>query len=240
MTMSPARVPPVRVVVVLTVGTALVSSALAVMVNLATEWETSGWAWLAVAALTMISGGLSWRHQRQTRTESSPGAEGASAGGTVHIGTTESGVVGAVRIENLHQHYYRARAAALDDLSSAAPGRRRRLLMVVMVIGALLVAGGGAVGFWLTGRVGEQALVTDLAPASGLVHSNCMQVTGKNVRVFTDPYGEQTWTMWTTGTRFWVDPDTSGLHRYRTTLRNGSQGWVGANPQWVASASDCT
>lgn len=236
MTVSPARVPPVRVVV-LTAGIALVSSALAVMVNLATEWKTSGWAWLAVAALTMISGGLSWRHQRQARTGSSQGVEGVSAGGNVHIGT-ESGAVAAVRIENMHQHYYGAQAAALGDLPS--PGRRRRLLMMAMVIGTLLVAGSGGVGFWLTGRAGELASATDLAPASGLVHSNCMKVTGKNVRVFTDPQGLQTWTAWTTGTRFWVDPDTSALHRYRTTLRNGSHGWVGANPQWVASASDCT
>jgi len=235
--MSRAWVAPMQVLVLPAV-TALVSSALAVMVNLATEWKTSGWAWLAVVELTMISGGLSWRHQRQTRTESLQDAERVSAGGDVHI-DTESGVVGAVRIENLHQHYYGAgAAAALDDLTS--PGRRRRLLRVVILIGALLVAGGGAVGFSLTGRVGEQAQATDLAPATGLVHSNCMKVTGKNVRVFTDPQGLQTWTAWTTGTRFWVDPDTSGLHRYRTTLRNGSEGWVGANPQWVASASDCT
>lgn len=39
-------------------ATAVVTSALAVGINLATEWKTSQWAWAAVAVLTLLTAGL--------------------------------------------------------------------------------------------------------------------------------------------------------------------------------------
>lgn len=107
------------------------------------------------------------------------------------------------------------------------------------MIGALLAVSSVVVGFWPTGPAAEHAPATDLGPAIWLVRSRCMQVTAGDVRVFTDSTSNQTMTTWPTGTRFWADPDTNTLHRYRTTLRNGSHGWITANPRWVTSAIDC-
>jgi hypothetical protein len=109
-----------------TVATALVGSTVVVVVTAATEWKTDGWAWLlAVAGLTVVSGGVSWwLHPRQARTDSVPGAgptkrlgspgappattrPSSTAGGSgraplsIHA---ESGCGAAPRIENVHQH----------------------------------------------------------------------------------------------------------------------------------------
>lgn len=55
-----------RRVVAPTVATATVSSAVAVAVNLATEWKGNLWAWLAVGVLTVISCGVAlWLDRRQ-------------------------------------------------------------------------------------------------------------------------------------------------------------------------------
>ena len=66
-----------------------------------------------------------------------------------------------------------------------------------------------------------------------------MEVTADDVRVFSAPYEQETWTMWTKGTRFWIDPDVGVQQRERTTLRNGAHGWVTNNPRHVAPADDC-
>jgi hypothetical protein len=42
-------------VVVPTVATAVVSSAVAIVVNLATEWKTNPWAWVGVGMLTLVA-----------------------------------------------------------------------------------------------------------------------------------------------------------------------------------------
>lgn len=69
-----------------TVATALVGSAVAVVVNLATEWKTNWWAWLAVVVLTVLSGGVSvLLYRQQAYTQPPPGGGGVSVGGNVDI-----------------------------------------------------------------------------------------------------------------------------------------------------------
>jgi hypothetical protein len=95
-----ARSARVRVVAP-TVVTALVGSAVAVVVNLATEWKTNWWAWLAVGALTVVSGGVSlWLHRRQADTDSSPGAGGLSVSGKIDI-HAEQGSAAAWRMRDI-------------------------------------------------------------------------------------------------------------------------------------------
>lgn len=51
-------------VLVSAVLTAVVSSALAIVVNLATEWKGNMWAWIGVAALTLLAAGVAAVVQR--------------------------------------------------------------------------------------------------------------------------------------------------------------------------------
>jgi hypothetical protein len=229
--------------------TAVVSSALAVVVDLATQSKTNWWAWVGVVALTVISIPVSlWQYQRSTRADSALGAEDAQVGDNIYIHTKNGGVA-ATRIENMHQHYYgifAPRSMAPDNpvlSTTKTPLLHSRLIRWrVLLTSAIVVllAVSAIVTFRLSGAAVEHPLATGLEPANGLVRSQCMQVTAHNVRVFTDPQSAQTWTTWTTGTKFWADTDTSALHRYRTTLSNGSQGWITANPHWITTASNCT
>lgn len=92
----------------------------------------------------------------------------------------------------------------------------------------------------VAGLLLDQATSAGTDPAAGLVGGRCMQVTAKDVRVFKTPENnEDIWAEWARGTTFWVDPHTSTPSRYRTPLRNGHHGWVGADPRWVASSSGC-
>lgn len=62
-----------RRVVAPTVATAMVSSAVAISVNFATEWKHNLWAWLAVLVLTAIGGGVAlWLEHRQSSVMSKP------------------------------------------------------------------------------------------------------------------------------------------------------------------------
>jgi ABC-type arginine/histidine transport system permease subunit len=64
-------------VVAPTVSSAVVGSAVAVSVNLATEWKNNLWAWLAVLVFTVISGGVAlWLEYRHTGDTSRPAREG--------------------------------------------------------------------------------------------------------------------------------------------------------------------
>lgn len=72
-------------VVVPTLVVAAVSSGLAVVINLATEWKTNPWAWVGVVVLTLAAAGVSLWSSR------SLGAD-APAGGT-HV---ERSVIGDV------------------------------------------------------------------------------------------------------------------------------------------------
>jgi len=57
-----------------TFATAVASSLTAVIVNFATQWQTSVWAWIIAAALTVLSGAMShilWRTQSKVQNESS-------------------------------------------------------------------------------------------------------------------------------------------------------------------------
>ncbi len=238
---------PVRVLGRITMA-ALVGSATNVAVNLATEWKTNWWAWLGVVTLTVISIPVSlWLDQRPTRSGSALGADDALVGNNVYI-QPRNARTASPPVENMHQHYYGtvgSRTAPPDSpaLSTAKPPLqhyhriRRRPLLTTAIVALLAIS--AIVTFQLTGPAAEHPLATGLEPAMGLIRDDCMQVTAHNVRVFTDPQSDQTWTAWTTGTEFWADPNTSTLHRYRTTLSNGSQGWITANPHWVTAASDC-
>jgi hypothetical protein len=238
---------PMRVLAPIT-ATALVGSATNVAVNLATEWKTNWWAWLGVVTLTVISIPISlWLDQRPTRTDSALGAHAALVDTNVYTPIKNRGTASAPT-GSAQRYYYGTvglRAAAPDSpaLSTAKPllhhyHRIRRRPLVTTAIVALLAVS-AIVTFRLAGPAAEHPLATGVEPAMGLIHDDCMQVTAHNVRVFTDPQSDQTWTSWTTGTEFWADPNTSALHRYRTTLSNGSQGWITANPHWVTAASDC-
>ena len=55
------------------VATAVVGSGAAIVINLATEWKSSVWAWMAVAVLTMLAAGLSLWLARGSSTVAAPG-----------------------------------------------------------------------------------------------------------------------------------------------------------------------
>jgi hypothetical protein len=95
-------------VVAPTVAVAVVTSALAVVVNLATEWKTNPWAWVGVAGLTLAAAGGSWwmfRSQSSATasdapppgqsvtnsTISGPNIQIGSAGGNVEIHRSDDG-----------------------------------------------------------------------------------------------------------------------------------------------------
>jgi hypothetical protein len=62
-----------RRVVAPTVAIAVMTSAVAIAVNLATEWKHNLWAWLAVAAFTLLTAGVTlWLHHRQVGDTSEP------------------------------------------------------------------------------------------------------------------------------------------------------------------------
>lgn len=64
-----------RRVVVVAVLTAVATSTLAVVVNLATEWKTNPWAWLGVGVLTVISAAVSLNIHGSSSKEPASGAE---------------------------------------------------------------------------------------------------------------------------------------------------------------------
>ena len=229
-------------------ATAVLGSATNVVVNLATEWKTNWWAWLGVVTLTVISIPVSlWLNQRPIRTDSALDADDGSVGANVYLHPKNGGIA-STSVKNIHQDYYgtvgsRTAASGSPAASTAKPPLFhfhriwRRPLITTAIVALLAIS--AIVTFRLTGPTAEHPLATGLEPAMGLIHDDCMQVTAHNARVFTDPQSDQTWTTWTTGTEFWADPNTSMLHRYRTILSNGSQGWITANPHWVTAASDC-
>lgn len=79
--------------IVPTAAVAVVGSAMAVVINLATEWKTEPWAWVAVALLTAVAAGVGlWLSRAQTRPQ--PGLP--ESGGDVSrsaIGTFEGSTV---------------------------------------------------------------------------------------------------------------------------------------------------
>lgn len=95
-------------------------------------------------------------------------------------------------------------AATVISGAVAATPYSRRVQRCLLAVGMLLAVSSAVVGFWPT------APATDLEPALGLVNSRCMQVTAHDVRVFTNPESERTWTQWVT-----------------------------TDPRWVTSAKDC-
>ena len=78
---------PIRVVVP-TVATAVIASATAITINLATSAPRSPWLWGGVAVITILSAAVSlWLWQRTSSAEAQPGkpAEPSPPGGTVKI-----------------------------------------------------------------------------------------------------------------------------------------------------------
>lgn len=67
-------------VVAPTMAAAATTSAIAVVVNLATEWKTNPWAWIAVGAFTLISAAVSlWLYHRSGGQPSTGDQLGAGA-----------------------------------------------------------------------------------------------------------------------------------------------------------------
>ncbi|MGH3568805.1 MAG: hypothetical protein ACRDRH_22815 [Pseudonocardia sp.] len=78
-------------VAVSTVATAVVSSGVAVVVNLATEWGTNVWAWAAVVVLTLVAAALSLWLARRSDASTRPGV---SMSGSVGRDNIQLGQVG--------------------------------------------------------------------------------------------------------------------------------------------------
>lgn len=125
----------------------------------------------------------------------------------------------------------------VGDLKAAVRRRRWMWWVVPAALGVVAVVVVGAL--WWPGRSGPSSTAAGTSPAIDIVGGACMQVTATDIRVFTDAHGEQTWTRWTHGTVFWIDPDSNTGHRYRTTLRDGRSGWVTSDPKFVTPASSC-
>ncbi len=110
------------------------------------------------------------------------------------------------------------------------PPKPGRWLVIVVPIAALVVL--AAAGTYLFLRPAP----TD--PGRGTGANKCMQITAHNARVFTAPDSKQTWTTWTTGTKFWADVEIRSF-RYRTPLHNGRDGWITTDPRYVIPAHGC-
>jgi hypothetical protein len=110
------------------------------------------------------------------------------------------------------------------------PKRPRRWPLIISLIGVLagLVAG----GTYLISRPAP----TD--PGRGTGADRCMQVVARNTRVFVAQDSKETWTTWTTGTKFWADTEIQNS-RYRTPLHNGRDGWITSNSKYVSPAHGC-
>jgi hypothetical protein len=119
--------------------------------------------------------------------------------------------------------------------------RRRRLAVAATVTGALVVVGGSvATGEWLAGSSSHARGRQDgTAPGPSFTGARCMEVTARDVRVFTAERGEDIWTRWKRNTRFWIDPDATAGHRYQTLLRNGQHGWVTDDGHYVTAGRGC-
>jgi hypothetical protein len=125
------------------------------------------------------------------------------------------------------------------------PPRRQSRRRWVLVLGALLAVL-AITGYVLARRADSDAKVArtgqgsaPTAPAVGILGGTCMAVTARDVRVFTSVSGDEPWTRWGRGTRFWVDRDAGSPHRYRTVLRNGRHGWVTTDHRYVQPATGC-
>ncbi|MGH4022837.1 MAG: hypothetical protein ACRDT0_27100 [Pseudonocardiaceae bacterium] len=75
-----------RRVVASTVVTAVVTSAAAVVINLATEWKSNLWAWLAVVVVTVLVAAAALWSDRYAAAAGPP-AEGATGGQSVSHAT---------------------------------------------------------------------------------------------------------------------------------------------------------
>lgn len=108
-----------------------------------------------------------------------------------------------------------------------------------VVAAAVLVGALAAVALWVGARSGGPD-PEDARPAArpDLV-ATCRVVTARDITVFTSARGEESWTSWPTGTRFWAEPDAGPGGRLRTPLRNGRQGWVTAEERYVRPATGC-
>jgi tetratricopeptide (TPR) repeat protein len=166
-------------------ATALVGCTVVVVVTLATEWKTNGWAWLlAVAGLTVISGGVSWwlhgsgeagRMRDTTGPTERPGSPGAPPtttspdsaaddSGALLSSHAESGRVTGPRIENVQQHEKvgtRAAAAVVmpftaegEPSSVGLVGRDQELAALLAVLDPRPAASAGGIVSVVSGTAG--------------------------------------------------------------------------------------
>jgi hypothetical protein len=137
-----------------------------------------------------------------------------------------------------------ARAAAdpappVDVAAGRAPRNRRgRALIAVGATLAVLAVGASAV-VWGARARGAASRADPTAPAIGIVGGTCEAVTARDVRVFSSPTGDEVWTTWPRGTKFWVDHDAGSATRYRTVLRNGRHGWVTNDARYIEPSTGC-
>ncbi|HEX2300200.1 MAG TPA: hypothetical protein VHH34_17100 [Pseudonocardiaceae bacterium] len=99
--------------------TTTLTCGIAIVVNLATEWKTNGWAWLTVGVLTLMSAATSlWLLRRQNA--SSEGT-GRSAQGGIDVTMGRRWEARNVRLESTGSNSLRAGPRAhLQDLTMRA------------------------------------------------------------------------------------------------------------------------
>lgn len=102
-----------------TVATTVVTCGIAVVVNLATDWKTNGWAWLTVGVLTLMSAATSlWLLRRQNT--STEGASRSAQGG-IDVTMGRRWEARNVRLESTGSNSLRAGPRAhLQDLTMRA------------------------------------------------------------------------------------------------------------------------
>jgi hypothetical protein len=115
----------VRRVVLPTLAAAVTTSLIAVLVNFATEWKQSVLAWLGVAALTLLSAGVSvWLFTRQSDVD-----EQSRDDGSTHADIGRESQLGQVRLTGKRSTWLRTGAKTkIDtlDMTAGDPGRTDR------------------------------------------------------------------------------------------------------------------
>lgn len=114
----------------------------------------------------------------------------------------------------------------------------RRRLRVALLAVAVLTVGLAAVLVLSTGD--DLSRTNETVPQKRTDSSQeCMIVTARDVTVFVAARGDQSWTVWTNGTRFWAQPGDGSRGRLRTPMLNGRDGWVTGYERYVKPSDGC-
>ncbi len=133
-----------------------------------------------------------------------------------------------------------ASASTEPQLAGDGPTPRRRAWWIWTVAAVTVVLATAVIAATLRGHGSSPSAqpADSTAPATG-IDGVCMTVTARDVRVFASATGDEPWTTWKHGTRFWIDRAASSPRRYRTVLRDGRHGWVTNDKHFVQAATDC-